>query len=56
MKEGIEKCPTCGATDEHSNYWHMTTKCLYCGSEKCSMCDLGDDVECVNCPEGDLDD
>lgn len=26
-------------------------KCPHCGADKCLMCDMGDDVECGNCPD-----
>ncbi len=27
------------------------SSCPHCGACKCAMCDLGDDVECGNCPD-----
>lgn len=32
------------------------TKCPHCGSAKCCMCDMGDDVECNGCKAGGEDD
>lgn len=29
--------------------------CRGCGGEKCCVCDMGDDVECGNCDDSDLD-
>lgn len=26
------------------------TECPHCGAEKCCFCNMGDDVECGNCP------
>ncbi|WP_162854862.1 hypothetical protein [Pseudaquabacterium pictum] len=26
-------------------------ECPHCYSDKCCMCDMGDDVECGNCPD-----
>lgn len=51
-----EECPTCGATAsdrqrhaEPQGLW----KCPHCSSEKCCMCDMGDDVECGACLNAD---
>lgn len=27
--------------------------CPYCNTDKCCMCDMGDDVNCGNCPDED---
>lgn len=54
-----DECPVCGSTlaDRESRRakWPEDdipvnlTKCQFCGSMKCCMCDMGDDVECGNC-------
>lgn len=38
-------CPSCGNTE----YEGELTPCPFCDSEKCSRCDMGDDVACVMC-------
>ena len=40
--------PSCGNTE----YEGELIPCPFCESEKCSRCDMGDDVSCVMC-EGD---
>lgn len=47
-------CQGCGATSaerRQSNPMQPQglSDCPHCGAEKCSMCDMGDDVECGNC-------
>ncbi|HAT3959769.1 TPA: hypothetical protein I9Y37_001909 [Citrobacter freundii] len=39
-------CGGCG--NEHAEY---VTNCPHCSSEKCNLCDAGDDVECGNCDD-----
>lgn len=39
------ECSGCGADD----YDGDLRFCPYCESEKCSRCDMGDDVACVTC-------
>lgn len=63
MKKDNE-CPSCGSTLADRNDYRrrneadgLSTKlkrCPHCGSEKCCMCDMGDDVECPSCGGGDL--
>lgn len=43
------ECNACGATD----YEGELRECPYCGSTKCSVCDMGDNCECPACPEED---
>lgn len=38
-------CQSCGNTE----YEGELTSCPYCDSDKCSRCDMGDDVACVMC-------
>ena len=40
-------CMGCGSTD----YKGELRYCPHCGTSKCSHCDMGDDVECPNCPD-----
>lgn len=42
----VNVCNGCG--NENPEY---VKECPYCGSDKCNRCDMGDDVECGNCPE-----
>lgn len=44
--DGIDECLTCG--NEEPQY---LKECPWCGSLKCNVCDMGDDVECGGCPE-----
>ncbi|MCX8980082.1 hypothetical protein NLN92_18935 [Citrobacter portucalensis] len=41
-------CDSCG---NHSPEYVNT--CQYCGSDKCDVCDAGDDVGCNECEEDD---
>ncbi len=57
-RESDDECPSCGATpaDRKANKPNAPqglSECPHCGSLKCSMCDMGDDVECVSCDEVD---
>lgn len=57
-RETDDECPGCGATsaDRKSNKPNEPqglSECPHCGTEKCTMCDMGDDVECGNCDLGD---
>lgn len=49
-------CPSCGSTPKErrkrDDYQGLRV-CLYCDSQKCCMCDMGDDVNCGSCPEDD---
>lgn len=54
-------CNCCGSTDhERQRYVEREAdgispelkNCPFCNSTKCCMCDMGDDVGCVEC-EGD---
>lgn len=40
-------CNGCGAVIDHT----YVKECQHCGNTKCVNCDMGDDVECPNCPE-----
>lgn len=54
-----EQCPGCGSDlADRERYRQQNgdesipldlTTCPHCGSKKCCMCDMGDDVECVSC-------
>jgi hypothetical protein len=53
-----EVCGGCGSTlaDRQFNQPdapQMILPCPHCGSDKCCMCDLGDDVECGNCRDAE---
>lgn len=55
-RETDEECQGCGASasDRVRNNPHVQqglSECPHCGKDKCSMCDLGDDVECGNCQD-----
>ena len=51
------RCPQCGSSEaDRSAYAKGDTSiplnlshCPHCGSLKCCMCDMGDDVGCINC-------
>lgn len=50
------KCPTCGADPSaNGKGWALTNHCPWCDAQKCTACDMGDDVRCVSC-EGEEDD
>ncbi len=56
MSTQTETCEGCGATasDRQNNKPDSPqelSECPHCGSQKCCMCDMGDDVECGNCPD-----
>lgn len=55
-----DECPACGSslTDREAYKARnepddklsvVLTRCPHCGNEKCCMCDMGDDVECLLC-------
>lgn len=46
----LEPCTGCG----NSNPLYLG-ECPHCGSQKCDCCDMGDDVECGNCPDDEID-
>lgn len=53
-------CCGCGATADERQRLRPDmpqglSVCPYCDAEKCAVCDMGDDVECGNCPD-DADD
>ena len=53
-RETEDMCPACGATakDRKRSGADMPqglSECPFCGTEKCWMCDMGDDVECNYC-------
>jgi hypothetical protein len=63
MSDRIEEmeCPSCGASasDRQNNKPESPqglSDCPFCGSKKCCMCDMGDDVECPSCNSEDSDD
>ena len=60
MEDDKEECFGCGSSfverNKHSHGLSYKKICPHCGSEKCCMCDMGDDVECGNCMPGDFDD
>lgn len=57
-RETDEECQGCGATaaDRNRSVPHSPqglSNCPHCGTDKCAICDMGDDVECANCLDGD---
>ncbi len=56
-----ESCPGCGSSlVDRQGYAKRNAApgddipmglldCPHCGSKKCCMCDMGDDVECISC-------
>jgi len=50
-----EECRTCGGDeseftqDPDANEPFKIITCPMCGGDKCNMCDMGDDVGCINC-------
>lgn len=70
LNESVHQCPGCGSSaaarrsaaqknqtefpdEQHDPYFK---ECKRCGSTKCNMCDMGDDVECISCDNGCGDD
>lgn len=59
---GENECPGCGSTlADRTTYAAGADDvplgfrdCPHCGTAKCCMCDMGDDVECVSC-DGDAE-
>ena len=54
-RETTAKCSGCGSTHAERKETvpegpHGLSSCPHCGSDKCVMCDMGDDVECGCCP------
>jgi uncharacterized Zn finger protein len=57
------ECPGCGSrphTREMFRKQHNNPsipinlyECQHCGSLKCCFCDMGDDVGCLSCDQGD---
>lgn len=48
------ECPGCGSMpkDREAHGGHeQFSQCPHCGSWKCGMCDMGDDVECPSCDD-----
>lgn len=43
------ECQGCGYTE----YEGKLKECPFCGGQKCSACDIGDDVECMQCENED---
>ena len=55
-RETDDECPGCGATagdrkDNKPGEPQGLSMCPHCHTEKCCMCDMGDDVECGNCDD-----
>lgn len=58
-----DECPGCGSSPADRRDYAARhgdpriplglQNCPHCGTGKCCMCDLGDDVECVSCGAGD---
>lgn len=52
MSKELTDCPACGSSKEvvvNPDEWKITRECPFCGSLKCSSCDMGNDVECPAC-------
>lgn len=57
------ECPGCGSTPADrekraaqypdDNIPTKLQECPHCGTKKCCMCDMGDDVECISCENGE---
>ena len=59
-RETDDACGGCGSTladRRHSNplEQHGLSACPHCGAEKCTVCDMGDNVDCGSCETGDAD-
>lgn len=57
-RESDDDCSGCGSTAAERARSRAgeppgLSDCPHCGATKCSLCDLGDDVECGNCDPGD---
>lgn len=55
-RETTDECQGCGATANERKRNQPTqpqglANCPHCGADKCCLCDMGDDVNCGNCPE-----
>lgn len=53
-RESERTCSGCGSTaqDRQANMPaepQGLSDCPHCGTPKCCMCDLGDDVPCISC-------
>ena len=53
-RESDDDCQGCGATaaDRKANNpdeRQGLSTCPHCATDKCCMCEMGDDVECGNC-------
>lgn len=49
-------CPSCGSTPQERRLrddYQGLRACHYCDAPKCCLCDMGDDVNCGACPDGD---
>ena len=57
-RETDDECDGCGstagyrATNKKTEPQGLST-CPHCGSDKCCMCDMGDEVECGQCQSDD---
>lgn len=47
----LPECPGCGSTDYDGELF----ECPYCGIEKCSCCDMGNNVGCLACGDNDYE-
>lgn len=63
----LTPCPGCGShlsdrerkvkdSDPEDELSTKLLQCEFCGKLKCVMCDLGDDVHCLQCNQDDVDD
>jgi hypothetical protein len=55
-RETDDECPACGAAAHDRAHNKPDSPqgletCPHCNSEKCCMCDMGDDVECPACED-----
>lgn len=53
-RETDDECPSCGATaserkENNPDAPQGLSECPFCHTEKCCLCDAGDDVGCPSC-------
>ena len=53
-QDTADECPGCGASESERRRGKPgeaqgLSECPWCGAEKCCMCDMGDDIECMSC-------
>lgn len=63
MRRSDDECSGCGSSLKDREGYRERNKddaipldlkhCPHCGSHKCCMCDMGDDVTCIGCEHPD---